>query len=236
MGIPLSQDTKDKLSKAMTGRKASQETRNKMSASHMGRLVSQETRNKISASNMGHIVSQETRNKISNTNMGHIHSQETKDKISAAGIGRKQSQETKEKTAITKKNNPLSQEARNKISKARKGLILSQDTINKISANATGKSNPNYGVEVSQHTIDKRRISSASAKKNKCRVSVDNIHYYSFVGFAKTFGVTGFHEATTIALTGQPSPRQLKDIRERNHHKIVYIDTINRSLQQGWGK
>ena len=188
------------------GYKHTQEAKDKMSAAKRGKNHPQ----------FGKPISQETKDKISAAKMGKKHSQETKDKLSAANMGKKLSQETKDK-----------------LSAANMGKKHSQETIKKISINVSGNNNPSFGKKQSQSTIEKRNSVIAVTRLNKCRVSIDNIHFYSFRMFAQNFGVTGFHEAEQIFLTGQPSKRQLSDIKERNKHKIVYIDVENRSLQEG---
>lgn len=60
-----SQETKDKISKALSGKKHSQESLNKMSLSQKGRIVTQATRKKLSDINIGKKHSQESRNKMS---------------------------------------------------------------------------------------------------------------------------------------------------------------------------
>jgi hypothetical protein len=115
----------------------------------------------------------------------------------------------------------------------KKGDKHTQEARDKISAAKRGKNHPLFGKKQSQSTIEKRSSVMAVTRLNKCRVSIDNIHFYSFSMFAQNFGITRFHEAEQIFLTGQPSKRQLRDIKERNYHKIVYIDVENRSLQEG---
>lgn len=73
LGIPCSPETKEKISKAATGRIISQETRKKLSDAGKGRIMSDETKEKL---------------KSSPRFSGRTHSEETKRKISAALKGR----------------------------------------------------------------------------------------------------------------------------------------------------
>lgn len=66
-GIPLSEETKRKISEARKGYRPTPETRAKLRAARAKRVLSDETRAKMSASLKGHIVSEETRRKISET-------------------------------------------------------------------------------------------------------------------------------------------------------------------------
>jgi hypothetical protein len=114
-GKPKSQEHKDKIIKANTGKKRSQETKDKMSLSKQN--VSQETKDKISAAHKGKPKSQEHKDKMSAANTGKKHSQETRDKLSAAK--QNMSQETKDKMSLSKQN--MSQETKYKMSESRKG-------------------------------------------------------------------------------------------------------------------
>lgn len=90
-GIPLSDETKRKLSIANTGRVFSPEHRAKMSIANTGRYYSLETRAKIaigaSKAQKGRAKTPEHRAKIALANVGKVISQETRDKISAANTG-----------------------------------------------------------------------------------------------------------------------------------------------------
>jgi group I intron endonuclease len=66
----LSEETKLKISKSLTGLKHTEESKNKISKGLTGRPVSQETRNKISESNKNKEFSIERRQKISNALKG----------------------------------------------------------------------------------------------------------------------------------------------------------------------
>ena len=66
------------------GKIVSEETKQKMSKALKGHLCNEETKRKISAANKGKIVSEETRIKIGEASKGRYLSEETKKKISEA--------------------------------------------------------------------------------------------------------------------------------------------------------
>lgn len=76
-----SEECKQKISQALTGRKLSEETKQKMRHTQ-----TEETRRKISLSSTGKEVCEETRKKISQKLIGHKLSEETKEKIRLAAI------------------------------------------------------------------------------------------------------------------------------------------------------
>lgn len=73
----------------------SEETRNKMSVAHTGKHLPKDTINKISASKEGKHHSKDTINKISVAHIGKHHSKDTINKISAAKIGKQFTDEQK---------------------------------------------------------------------------------------------------------------------------------------------
>ncbi len=73
----LSQESKDKMSKAHKGKKFSQDTKNKMSTAKKGIKISQEHKNKIGIARKGIKFSQETKNKLSEAKKGNKNSFKT---------------------------------------------------------------------------------------------------------------------------------------------------------------
>jgi len=63
-GQPLLQETRDKISKALTGRIVSQETKNKVSEARLGSKHSQKAKDKVSKANTGRVRSVETKAKM----------------------------------------------------------------------------------------------------------------------------------------------------------------------------
>jgi group I intron endonuclease len=81
----VDEETKLKISRAMSNRKVSRETREKLSELHKGKNnflygkhLSKEHREKISKANMGHLTSEETRKKISESKSSPVMCVETK--------------------------------------------------------------------------------------------------------------------------------------------------------------
>jgi group I intron endonuclease len=77
----LSQETKDKISKAQIGKKHTEKTKQKMSISHKGRVHSKEARKKLSKAHTGKKMSEEARAKMSTIAKNRIFSEETRARI-----------------------------------------------------------------------------------------------------------------------------------------------------------
>lgn len=115
IGTHLSDETKLKISKSLTGRRYSEESKNKMSLAkkgpknyNYGRHLSEEHRKNISLSLMGRHHTKETRRKMveshkgpKNHNYGMPLSEETKKKLSLTMKGRLCSDETKKKLSAS---------------------------------------------------------------------------------------------------------------------------------------
>jgi len=123
-GGPMSQETKDKLRVANTGKEISKETRAKMSASGLGRIVSKETKERLSFAMKGkkrNPLSQETKDKIRASKIGKKMGpmpRERKEKIRKANTGQKRSTEQKARMSVAKKGQkygPRSLETKSKI-------------------------------------------------------------------------------------------------------------------------
>ena len=104
VGVPHSKESKEKLSKSLTGRIVSEETKKKMSESAKGRIISEEQKLQIQKTLKGRKQSKETIEKRSKSlkgiyhwwnagkapvNKGIPHTEETKKKISEKGKGQK---------------------------------------------------------------------------------------------------------------------------------------------------
>jgi hypothetical protein len=123
-GVGHSQDTKDKMSEAWKTRSSiTQVTRDRMSKAQTGKKRSKETRDKMSQAAKNRSVEYLQLQVISHT--GKKLSEKTKSKISKSLTGKKLSQETKDK--ISKSNQNISQERRDKISKAQKNMVTYRD-------------------------------------------------------------------------------------------------------------
>lgn len=159
-GRIVSNETRQKLALANTGKHHSKETRIKLSLARRKRVTSQETRLKMSKSlsgkkhyNYGKHLSEECKRKISESQRGekshkfgkHI-SEETRHKMSEAQKGRRPSPQTII-AAI----------------KARTGVHHSVETRQRMSEAHKGIKNHNYGKCMSEET--KRKISES--KRNR---------------------------------------------------------------------
>ena len=127
----LSEEAKRKISQANKNR--SPETREKLRKAMLGKKLSIETRQKISQANKGRIFSEETRAKISNAITGIKRSEETKQKVREAKLGTSLTDEHKRKISEGNKGHAVSEETRRKISEANKGKHLSEETKRKLS-------------------------------------------------------------------------------------------------------
>lgn len=112
-GKKMAKETREKISKALSGREFSEEHKKNMRQNH--RIVTEAEKDRLSKSSMGNKYSQ-----------GYKHTAEALQKIAAAAkgnkncLGRKHTAEEKLKMSIARKNNPrvYSQETREKMSKS----------------------------------------------------------------------------------------------------------------------
>lgn len=137
-GIPLSEETKQKMSIAHKNNPPSKE--------HIQYMI------KRKAELGPYTNSEETRRKISEANKGRITSQSTREKLSKAHKGKKLSEETKKKLS--------------EINKGRKRGPLSEETKKKLSERFSGKGNPNYGRKFSKE-VRERMSESRRGEKSR---------------------------------------------------------------------
>lgn len=120
-GRPVSQETRQKLSKVNKGRVLSEEWRRKIGNANKGKKRSDEIRKQISEKQKGKRLSEETKRKLSENNKGRKVSEETRRKIGLANSvalkGRKLSKEHIKKMM----NRKASIETKKKLSELRKG-------------------------------------------------------------------------------------------------------------------
>lgn len=86
---PVSDETRNRITLALTGRKLTQMTKDKISKSHIGKRVSEITKQKLSILRKGKTMSEDTKDKISMKNKGRKHTKEAIEKIRLSKIGRK---------------------------------------------------------------------------------------------------------------------------------------------------
>lgn len=114
---PCTQETRDKISKIVTGRRHTDESKAKLSKAHTGKFVSEETRKKIGLASKGRFVSEETKMKLSIIRSNQ--SEETRKKISETAKIR-YTDERRLISSKTHKGKPKSDEQKIKMSLARK--------------------------------------------------------------------------------------------------------------------
>lgn len=114
-GSHLSQDTKEKMSKSLKGRKFTKEHCLKISEANKKRIVSNDTKQKISAANTGRKHSEQSKEKISKAGKGRVVSEETREKISISNKGKNTG-----KTGYWK-GKTIPEEIKRKISEKKKG-------------------------------------------------------------------------------------------------------------------
>jgi plasmid stability protein len=171
LGLKLSEETKQKLSEALSGenhpffgKPRSEETKNRISESNKGREVSQETRDKISESLIGenHPMfgkhwPEETINKMSMAQKGHFVSDEARKNMSEAHKGEKHPEEQTKKIADANRGQKRTEEVKKKMSIARTGIYPSEESKKKMSESHKGKTLPEE---------QKKKISDALSGKN----------------------------------------------------------------------
>jgi hypothetical protein len=160
-GFTVSEDTRHKISVAVTGRKHTAESLLNMSKAQKGRVVSEEHRLNMSKSRKGYVHLEETKLKISKAlkgrvvseeerlkHMGHVVSKETGHKISLAKMGHSVSEESRRKTALANTGRKHSEETKLKMSlsgrleqqrRIANGYIASEETRRKIGLAGTGR-------------------------------------------------------------------------------------------------
>lgn len=133
-GKCLSEETKEKLSKARKGKKLSKETKLKISNGNKGKKLSEETKQKL---------------KLSALNRKPI-SEETKQKMSeSAKTKPKMNETTKKKISMANKGKKLSDAHKQKISNSNKGKVLSEEHKKHLSEHSArkGKRAVNFGLK-----------------------------------------------------------------------------------------
>ena len=111
------------------GQKHSEETRQRVSKALRGRKMPENVRQKISQALTGKKHSEASKKKMSESTKGQRHSEETKRKIAESSKGRKHTEATKNRLSELAKQRGISDETRRKISlslKKRVGLMASQ--------------------------------------------------------------------------------------------------------------
>lgn len=120
----VSEETKQKMSIAQTGRIVTEEQREKMSIARTGKTLTEETKQKISVSVKNNIT-EESKQKQRDSMIGHEVTAKTREKISKAKTGRK-----------------ATKEACSNISKALTGKIQTEEHKSNVSKSLIGRKTP----------------------------------------------------------------------------------------------
>jgi group I intron endonuclease len=115
-GVKMSQESKDKISKALKGKSKSE--------AHIRNLTGMKHSEESLGKMRGRVFSEETREKISRVRRGKHHTEEAKKKLSVAHTGKKLSEEHKLKISKSLKGHVVSQATRVKISHSHKTRLV----------------------------------------------------------------------------------------------------------------
>lgn len=121
-GKGISEETRKKLRDANIGKKLSENGRQALIKANTGRIQTEETKEKIRAANVGKYVSEETRKRIGDGNRGKVMSEEAKDKISKFNKGKKLSEEHIQSIVDSKTGKPRDEETKRKVSESLKKM------------------------------------------------------------------------------------------------------------------
>ena len=146
----------------------SEETRQKLSKANKGKPKSEEHIKKISEANKGKTLSEETRQKMSERQKGEKHH----------NFGKATSEEVRKKMSEASKGKPKSEEHIKKMSESRKGekhhnfgKTTSEETRQKMSKAQKGEKN---------HMFGKNRSDETRQKMSKAKRNQKNVKGYSF--------------------------------------------------------
>lgn len=97
LSIPISEQTKNKMSNSRKGKKPSKETIEKIRKRNIGRKHTEEDKLKMRLAHLGKSLSEETKKKLSEVHKGRPKSPEHVRKVADANRGRKKTEEEKKK-------------------------------------------------------------------------------------------------------------------------------------------
>ena len=169
LGIPMSEETKKKLSEAKKGHKPTMETRLKLRESQIKWWTEERRMRKreecLKNKNPMFGIPQYGED---NPFYGKRHTDETKSKISA--IQKKRLENPEERMKLSERAKILMQDPdkKRKISEAWKGRKHTEETKKKMSESKKGQNNPNYGNKYSEERIDKMINADPNRKEVIC--------------------------------------------------------------------
>lgn len=197
-GLPITEETREKMRQAQLGKKRSPESiakavlkntglkrsdefREKMSKIRTGMKPSEETIQKLVDSHLGYIMPQEQKDKISASNKGKIVTEEHRRNLSIALTGKKASAETIEKMRIASTGRKHSDETKEKNRIASTGRVMSKEEIERSREARTGQKR-------TEEQIQNLKNSPASLSRAKA-VIADGIEYFSIGEAARAHNV-----------------------------------------------
>lgn len=139
-GAKASEETRRKLSQALTGRPVSEETRERLRRANTGKRHSEETRKKIGDLQRGKRTHDAAwRENMSVKMKGRTFSEETRRKISEACKGRKMTEEQKAHLRAVNTGKRVTEETKSKLREANRGKKMSEESRRKLNENRRGK-------------------------------------------------------------------------------------------------
>jgi len=138
-GLLTSQETKNKIRQALSGRPRNPQASAMSALSNTGKKRTKEAREKMSKAQKGKAIPDSARQKLRLANLGKRHSQETRLKISIIGTGRIKSESAKAKIGDFHRGRKRNQATKDKISAAKIGLKASEATKIKMSQASKNK-------------------------------------------------------------------------------------------------
>lgn len=187
-GLPLTDETRQKMRIAQlgkkrdptviekvrianTGKKRTEEMRRHLSKVKTGTKASVETKQKLRNSHLGYIMPQEQKQKISESNKRKEITETHRKNLSLALKGKKHTEETKEKLRLIKTGSKHTQSAKEKIRLASTGRIMPRESVERSRLLRTGSKR-------TKEQIDNLKNSPASLSRAKAVVA-NNIEYFS---------------------------------------------------------
>ena len=239
------QEAKDKIRKALTGRKGkkqSQETKDKIAKANTGKKRTQATKDKISKSNIGkhsNIRTQEHKDKISKSNIGKKHTQEAKDKIRKALKGKKKTQEHKDKmqeSHLEQWKDPKYRESQLKAMSD--GAHVSPNNQEKYLFKIIDKLFPNQYLlnTKGEHTRPNNKRPDIVNLKDKKLIEFYGDHPHANLEFCKLKGITEVYDIPVQDIRKRDKIR-LDSFRELGwsplviwHHELKDLDKLTNKL------
>lgn len=131
-GRLVSEETREKLSKANTGKKRTQEQKDNISKAKVGKKFTKEHREKLSKAHKGKILTEQHKNSISKAHIGKKASLETKEKLSKSKKGENNYWYGKKGENHPAYGKVMSEKTKKLLFEANKGKIVSKEVKEKM--------------------------------------------------------------------------------------------------------